>query len=221
METIQQQMQKGRSTVPYNTGTMTPQQMQASKQNDKFNNFSMYRKPVHQSQQDSTSSGAQSVDIADNNINSSKEEALWKKKVEEVSKNAINQLQSKHELELTKQYDELRQAKDVSKDLSWRLIESHEFYYQLYIQKCELSLQLLEKQNEIKQEKEKSKEIAKRYYAKIDEADDLTRQIKELTESYHSRFLTIQQKGDSRSGSIASASNNNNKTKKTSIRKWR
>ena len=86
----------------------------------------------------------------------SRAEALWQKKIEDISKRAIGQLQSKHkeelsrkqsrfEAEISKKKTQLENAEGVIDDMSERLSDANEFYYELWLEKCNLSLALFDR----------------------------------------------------------------------------
>ena len=70
--------------------------------------------------------------------------------------------------------------------------ESNQFYYQLWLEKCELSLVLQEKQVEAKRSREKQKEMGKRYFQQKQRSEELQSKLNQLSSSFSSRFSAIQ-----------------------------
>lgn len=70
--------------------------------------------------------------------------------------------------------------------------ESNEFYYQLWLEKCELSLVLQEKQIEVKQSRDKQKEMGKRYFQQKQRSEELQSKLNQISSSFSSRMSAIQ-----------------------------
>jgi len=136
------------------------------------------------------SSGNESAPETDDDT--AKIEAVWKQRLEATTKNAINQLQTQHEEEMTARLETVETLNDTVDKLRSSFAESNEFYYQLWLEKCELSLVLQEKQVEVKRSRDKQKEMGKRYFQQKQRSEELQSKLNQLSSSFSSRMSAIQ-----------------------------
>eukprot|EP01084_Bolivina_argentea_P087797 158557_1 len=119
-------------------------------------------------------------------------EAIWKQKLEQTTKNAINQLTSAHDDEIQKKQNEVSDLNSSISALRNNLSETSEWYYQLYMEKCDLSLVLQEKQINLNKSKDKMKEMGKKYFQSQSRTEELESKMSELSETFSSRISAIQ-----------------------------
>merc|ERR1712228_135226 len=119
-------------------------------------------------------------------------EAIWKQKLEQTTKNAINNLTEKHQDEISQKEKKVGSLKETVDVLRSHLMESNEYYYQQYIEKCNLSLILQEKQIEVKRSKDKQKEMGKRYFMTQQRTEELESKLNEISHTFSSRMSQIQ-----------------------------
>merc|ERR1719361_838474 len=131
------------------------------------------------------SSGNESAPETDDDT--AKIEAVWKQRLEATTKNAINQLQSQHEEEISARQERVQNLNETVDKLRVSNAESNYSYYQLWLEKCELSLILQEKQVELKRSRDKQKEMGKRYFVQKQRSEELQSQLGLLSSSFSSR----------------------------------
>merc|ERR1712129_433221 len=118
-------------------------------------------------------------------------EAIWKQKLEHKTKQAINNLTEKHLDEISAKEERVGTLKESVINLRSSLMESSEYFYQQYIEKCNLSLILQEKQIELKRSKDKQKEMGKRYFMSQQRTEELESQLKGISQTFSSRMQSI------------------------------
>mmetsp|Transcript_42319 Transcript_42319/g.69771 ORF Transcript_42319/g.69771 Transcript_42319/m.69771 type:complete len:1066 (-) Transcript_42319:132-3329(-) len=119
-------------------------------------------------------------------------EAIWKQKLEATTKNAINALTSKHQAEITQKEKKVEDLNETATTLRNQLQESQEYYYQMYGEKCDLSLILQEKQLELTRAKQKQKEMGKRYFQQQQRNEELESRLNDLSQTFTSRMSAMQ-----------------------------
>jgi len=119
-------------------------------------------------------------------------EAVWKQKLEATTKNAIKQLTTQHKEELSAKEQHVDTLTETVDKLRMSYNESSEYYYQLYLEKCELSLILQEKQIELKRSKDKQREMGKRYFQQQQRTEELESKLNQISTTFSSRMSAIQ-----------------------------
>eukprot|EP01084_Bolivina_argentea_P048020 88509_1 len=136
------------------------------------------------------SSGNQSA--SETEEDSAKLERIWKSKLEETTKKAINQLTTQHKEELKSADVRVSDLNATVDALRGNVADSSEQFYQMYLAKCELSLMVQEKQIDAARWKSKHKEMAKRLFYQQQKTEDVQSKLTQISSTFSTRMNAIQ-----------------------------